>query len=82
MGIPVSALSLKYGLFRAEPWSEAVRQEIEDKLGIGATDNYGLFEIEGTEPHYQILVERKGAHVHDSRPESPRIMGRRGVKRP
>ncbi len=47
MGIPVSALSLRYGLFGAEPWSESMRQEIEGRLGIVATDNYGLSEVIG-----------------------------------
>ncbi len=47
MEINPSALSLRLGLFGAEPWSEAMRQEIMDKLGIIATDNYGLSEIMG-----------------------------------
>jgi len=47
MGINASSLSLKYGLFGGEPWSEAMRQEIQNKLGIIATDNYGLSEIMG-----------------------------------
>src|SRR5512139_2385147 len=46
-GIPRSALSLKYGLFGAEPWSERMRREIQDALGITATDNYGLSEVIG-----------------------------------
>jgi len=41
MGINPNGLSLRYGLFGAEPWSEAMRQEINEKLGIIATDNYG-----------------------------------------
>jgi phenylacetate-CoA ligase len=64
MGIPVSALSLKYGLFGAEPWSEALRQEIEDKLGIVATDNYGLSEIIGPGVSSECL-ERKGLHINE-----------------
>ncbi len=47
MGINPHGLSLKYGLFGAEPWSEAMRLEINEKLGIQATDNYGLSEIMG-----------------------------------
>ncbi len=47
LGINTSSLSLKYGLFGGEPWSEAMRQEIQNKLGIIATDNYGLSEIMG-----------------------------------
>ncbi len=40
-------LSLKVGIFGAEPWSENMRREIEDKLGIRAYDIYGLSEILG-----------------------------------
>jgi len=47
MGINPSGLSLRVGLFGAEPWSEAMRKEINDKLGIIATDNYGLSEVMG-----------------------------------
>ncbi|MEN8190725.1 MAG: phenylacetate--CoA ligase, partial [Thermodesulfobacteriota bacterium] len=46
-GINPAGLSLKFGLFGAEPWSEAMRREINEKLGIRATDNYGLSEIMG-----------------------------------
>jgi phenylacetate-CoA ligase len=47
MGINPNGLSLRVGLFGAEPWSEAMRHEINDKLGIRATDNYGLSEVMG-----------------------------------
>ena len=47
MGINPSGLSLRVGLFGAEPWSEAMRREINEKLGITALDNYGLSEIMG-----------------------------------
>ncbi len=40
-------LSLKVGIFGAEPWSESMRKEIESKLGIKAYDIYGLSEILG-----------------------------------
>jgi phenylacetate-CoA ligase len=42
MDININALHLKYGLFGGEPWSEKMRAEIKNKLGIIATDNYGL----------------------------------------
>jgi phenylacetate-CoA ligase len=47
MGIDPKTLSLKVGLFGAEPWSEAMRREIETRLSISATDNYGLSEVMG-----------------------------------
>jgi phenylacetate-CoA ligase len=47
MGIDPKGLALKTGLFGGEPWSEAMRLEIESRLSITATDNYGLSEIIG-----------------------------------
>ena len=47
MGVNPAALSLRHGLFGAEPWSESMRKEIEEKLEIVATDNYGLSEVMG-----------------------------------
>ena len=47
MGIDPKSLTLKVGLFGGEPWSEAMRREIESRLGISATDNYGLSEVIG-----------------------------------
>jgi phenylacetate-CoA ligase len=47
MGIDPKGLSLKFGLFGGEPWSEAMRSEIETRLCLSATDNYGLSEVIG-----------------------------------
>ena len=47
MGINPHGLSLRYGLFGAEPWSEAMRAEINERLGIRSSDNYGLSEVMG-----------------------------------
>jgi phenylacetate-CoA ligase len=47
MGVNPKGLSLRTGLFGGEPWSERMRQEIESRLGIEATDNYGLSEVLG-----------------------------------
>lgn len=47
LGIDPKSLALKVGLFGGEPWSEAMRNEIESRLAISATDNYGLSEIIG-----------------------------------
>jgi phenylacetate-CoA ligase len=46
-GTDPKSLSLKVGLFGGEPWSESMRREIESRLMIRATDNYGLSEIIG-----------------------------------
>jgi len=47
LGIDPKSLALRVGLFGAEPWSEQMRKELEQRLGIIATDNYGLSEIMG-----------------------------------
>ncbi len=47
MNIRRDELKLKYGIFGAEPWSEALRQELENKLNISAIDIYGLSEVIG-----------------------------------
>jgi phenylacetate-CoA ligase len=46
-GIDPSSTSLRVGLFGAEPWSEAMRTEIEETFGIDAIDIYGLSEVIG-----------------------------------
>lgn len=63
-GIPVTALSLKYGLFGAERWSERMRREIQEALGIVATDNYGLSEVLGPGVSGECL-ERNGLHISE-----------------
>jgi phenylacetate-CoA ligase len=47
MGIDLAALPLRVGLFGGEPSGEGMRSEIERRLGIRATDNYGLSEVMG-----------------------------------
>ena len=47
MGIDPSQSSWEIGIFGAEPWSDSMRDEIEESLGILATDIYGLSEITG-----------------------------------
>ena len=46
-GVDANSLSLRVGLFGAEPWSEATRAEIERRLHIRAYDIYGLSEMGG-----------------------------------
>jgi len=47
MNVDITHLKLRVGVFGAEPWSEAMRKEIESKLNIKAIDIYGLSEIVG-----------------------------------
>jgi phenylacetate-CoA ligase len=46
-GIDPATSSLKVGIFGAEPWTDAMRREIEEKAGIDAVDIYGLSEVMG-----------------------------------
>jgi phenylacetate-CoA ligase len=64
MGINPNGLSLRYGLFGAEPWSEAMRREINERLGIIATDNYGLSEVMGPGVAGECL-ECNGLHLNE-----------------
>jgi phenylacetate-CoA ligase len=45
--VPKEDFALKYGLFGAEAWSEEARKKIQDSLGLGAYDCYGLSELYG-----------------------------------
>ncbi len=64
MGINPNGLSLRYGLFGAEPWSEGMRREINERLGICATDNYGLSEVMGPGVAGE-CVECQGLHINE-----------------
>ncbi len=63
-GVNPSALSLRYGLFGAEPWSESMRREIEHRLKLVATDNYGLSEVMGPGVAGECL-DKAGLHVNE-----------------
>ncbi|MCX7990593.1 MAG: phenylacetate--CoA ligase [Proteobacteria bacterium] len=62
MGIEFKKLGLKLGFFGAEPWSESMRKEIEEKMGIFATDNYGLSEVIGPGFSGECIFKR-GLHI-------------------
>ncbi len=64
MGIDAKGLTLKVGLFGGEPWSEALREEIEAKLHIRATDNYGLSEVIGPGVAGECVC-RTGMHISE-----------------
>lgn len=46
-GLDPAASSLRVGIFGAEPWGEAMREELEDRCGLDAVDIYGLSEVMG-----------------------------------
>ncbi len=58
-------LSLRVGVFGAEPWSENMRDEVERKLNIKAVDIYGLSEVIGPGVAMQCLEGEKGMHIFE-----------------
>ena len=65
MGIdPKKDLKLKAGCFGAEPWTEEMRQRIEQLLEIDACDIYGLTEIAGPGVAFECL-EKNGMHINE-----------------
>jgi phenylacetate-CoA ligase len=63
-GIDPKTLSLKFGLFGGEPWSEKMRREIENRLSLSATDNYGLSEVIGPGVAGECRC-KKGMHIYE-----------------
>ncbi len=57
-------IKLKAGIFGAEPWTEEMRRNIEDLLGIKAYDIYGLTEISGPGVSFE-CEEQKGMHIQE-----------------
>jgi phenylacetate-CoA ligase len=62
---PGQGLSLKAGLFGAEPWTESMRARITELLGIPALDNYGLSEVIGPGVASECLEAADGLHVNE-----------------
>jgi len=65
MGVDPKSLSLRVGVFGAEPWSENMRDEVERKLNIKAVDIYGLSEVMGPGVAMQCLEGEKGLHIFE-----------------
>jgi len=57
-------IKLKAGIFGAEAWSENMRRDIEEKLGIKAYDIYGLTEISGPGVSFE-CEEQTGMHINE-----------------
>jgi phenylacetate-CoA ligase len=64
-GIGPEDQSLRYGLLGAEPWTEAMRSEIDAGLGIKATNIFGLSEIIGPGVSNECIETRHGSHVNE-----------------
>jgi phenylacetate-CoA ligase len=62
MGVDLRRAPLRVGLFGAEPWSDAMRHDLEERLGIKAIDIYGLSEILGPGVACECHVAQSGLH--------------------
>ena len=62
MGVDLRQSPLRIGVFGAEPWSEAMRHQLEQRLGIAAVDIYGLSEVMGPGVASECWVEQEGLH--------------------
>lgn len=62
-GLDPKGTSLKVGVFGAEPWTEDMRREVEDRLGMDAVDIYGLSEVIGPGVSQECVETKDGLHI-------------------
>ena len=62
-GLDAAKSSLSVGIHGAEPWTEAMRQEIESRFGMDAVDIYGLSEVMGPGVASECVETKDGLHV-------------------
>ncbi|MFF3561712.1 phenylacetate--CoA ligase PaaK [Streptomyces sp. NPDC002574] len=62
-GVDPRSTSLRVGVFGAEPWTEAMREEIEERAGIDAVDIYGLSEVIGPGVAQECVESKDGLHI-------------------
>ncbi|MGW6459863.1 phenylacetate--CoA ligase PaaK [Streptomyces sp. NPDC055078] len=62
-GIDPRTTSLRTGIFGAEPWTEEMRREIEDRFAIDAVDIYGLSEVMGPGVAQECVETKDGLHI-------------------
>ena len=64
MGLTKEDIGLRIGAFGAEPWTENMRREIEERLGLKGYNIYGLSEIMGPGVSYE-CTEQNGSHINE-----------------
>lgn len=62
-GVDPRTTSLKAGIFGAEPWTEEMRREIEERFAIDAVDIYGLSEVMGPGVAQECVETKDGLHI-------------------
>jgi phenylacetate-CoA ligase len=80
-GIDPRSSSLRFGIFGAEPWTNAMRQEIEQAFDMDATDIYGLSEVIGPGVSQECVETKDGLHIWEDHflpeiidPETGRVL--------
>lgn len=63
-GVDLHELPVRVGIFGAEPWTEAMRDQLEDLFGIKAFDIYGLSEVMGPGVGYECSCQN-GLHINE-----------------
>ena len=64
MGITRDQIKLRIGAFGAEPWTESMRKEIEERLGLKGYNIYGLSEVMGPSVSYECQMQH-GSHINE-----------------
>ena len=64
-GVAPDEISLRYAVLGAEPWTEAMRREIDAGLGVRSTNIYGLSEVIGPGVSCECVEARAGSHVNE-----------------
>jgi phenylacetate-CoA ligase len=62
-GMDPATSSLRVGIFGAEPWTEQLRREIEDRMDMHAVDIYGLSEVMGPGVSQECVETKDGLHI-------------------
>jgi phenylacetate-CoA ligase len=62
-GVDPRSTSLQVGIFGAEPWTDDMRRELEDRLDMHAVDIYGLSEVMGPGVAQECVETKDGLHV-------------------
>ncbi|MFF2523322.1 phenylacetate--CoA ligase PaaK [Streptomyces liangshanensis] len=64
-GVDPRTTSLRVGIFGAEPWTEEMRREIEERFAIDAVDIYGLSEVMGPGVSFECAETKDGLHISE-----------------
>jgi len=64
-GVAPGEISLRFALLGAEPWTDAMRREVDDGLGVRSTNIFGLSEVIGPGVSCECVEARAGSHVNE-----------------